>query len=569
MILRLMMFLFLVSAFFCNALAQKLPKNDIVFKAMKSEMLRTMNKLQLDNLKKPYFVAYYVDSSTAYHVSASFGDIKNEKISVTRYGKVDIRIGTKKFDNSRYIGNNFHDYKPFGGSLPIENDYDAIRKSLWLLSDKAYKDSLQKYSQKDSYRQKRNIKEIYGDMTDEKSRIYIEAPKKPENFGFKDYCGKIKELSNLFRKYPDLKSSDISFVWGLDTVRFINSEGSLYKTHSRGVIIIASLKTQNKDGYAVLGSKDFIYEKPSDIDFAKLREDIEKMAENYSKFSRSENINFYVGPAIFEGEAASEFFNQLFVKNISFSPAPWAEKDSYLKYYYDIPKLADKIQMRIFPPFISVYDNPLQEKYEGTILIGNYKIDGEGVIPEKLELVERGRLRNIYLSRTPYKKFNKSNGHGRMTGDSFPTAGAGNVFINSEKKASYAKLKKKLIQMGRALELDYVVIIKSVKKYTDGQKYLGDPVLAYKLDLKTKMESPLNIVEFEGITMRALRDIVLTSDKSEVYNFFQSNPYTYSGGIYPTSIISPSAVLVGEIELKKTDKKPDKLPYLKHPFFSK
>ncbi len=544
-------------------------ESDIVLKAMKSEMARTMNKLRLDDLKKPYFVSYYIADSTSYYVSASFGDIKSKSLSVSRYGKADIRIGSKKFDNSHYIGNNFSDYKPFSGNLPIENDYDAIRRSLWLLSDKAYKDSLQKYSQKDSYRQKRNIKEIYGDMTDEEIQTYIEEPKKPEDFDFEYYCGKIKELSNLFRAYPKLQSSDISFDWGLNIRRFINSEGSVYRNYPAGVTIIASLSSQNKDGYAISTSKEFMYEKPSDIDFVKLRKDIDKMAKDYSKAALSENINFYVGPAIFMDEAASEFFNQLFVKNISFSPMPWAEKDSYLKYYYEIPKLADKIGMRIFPPFISAYDNPLEEKYKNTVLMGNYKIDEEGVAPEKLELIKRGKLRNIYLSRTPYKEFTKSNGHGRMSSDSFSTAGAGNVFINSKKKVSYDKLKKKLVQMGRDLELDYVVIIKKVRAHKSNQKYLGDPVLAYKLDLKTKRETPLSRVEFEGITLRALRDIVLTSDKSEVYNFFQGNPYGYSGGRYSTSIISPFAILVGEIELKKTDEKPDKLPYLKHPFFDK
>ncbi|MEA3306716.1 MAG: hypothetical protein U9Q34_02925, partial [Elusimicrobiota bacterium] len=304
--------LMIVVSFSLNLFADNSEKNDIVLKAMKSEMTRTMNKLRLDNLKKPYFVSYYIVDSTSYLVSASFGDIKSKSVRVHRQGKADIRIGTKKFDNSHYIGNNFYDYKAFSDRLPIENDYDAIRRSLWLLSDKAYKDSLQKYSQKDSYRQKRNIKEIYGDMTNEKKQISIEAPKTVEDFDFDAYCAKIKELSNLFRKYPKLKSSDISFRWGVYIRRFVNSEGSVYKNHPRGVTITASLSAQNKDGYPVFGNKEFMYEKPSDINFAKLRKDIKKMAEDYSAATLPKNINFYVGPAIFVDEAASEFFNQLF-----------------------------------------------------------------------------------------------------------------------------------------------------------------------------------------------------------------------------------------------------------------
>jgi len=558
-------FVFLLAFFTCPVFAQ----DDSVLKAMKDEMNRTVSKLRLDNLKKPYFVSYYVVDSTSYYVSSFFGDIVSEETSVNRYGKVDVRVGKKQFDNSHYIGSSFSDYSPFSGNLPVEDDYDAVRNALWLLSDGAYKDALEKYSQKDSYRKKRNIKEIYGDLNDEVPVVYIEKTpvfKWPKA----DWLKKnLNSISALARDYPAIQSMRVSAVCRLLTRRFVNSEQAEYRIFFSEVSVTESVQTQNNRGYPIFGSKSFVYQNPSEIDFAEIRKGLKELAGDCSRAVEPAKLDFYIGPAIFEGKAAMKFFNQLFIRNVSFSPLPWAEKDSYLKYYYEIPKLVERIGMRVFPPFISVYDAPLQKRYKGRFLLGYYPLDAEGVIPGKVELVRRGKLKNIYLSRHPQKNFSRSNGHGRMTAASFPVASAGNVFIESEKTVSRKKLRQELAELGRELELEYVVVIKDVKKYKSNSKYMGDPVSAYKIDLKTMEETPLGVMEFEGLTLRALRDIIMTDSKQEVCNFYQSGPYTYSNGRYPTSIISPGAVLVREIELRKTNKKPDKLPYLKHPYLEK
>lgn len=542
---------------------------DVVLKAMEDELSRTMEKLRLDDMKKPYFAYYYVVDSTSRYISASFGDVLDENFNADRYGKVEIRVGDEKFDSSRYIGANFYGHRPFSGNLPVETDYDAIRKSLWLLGDEAYKDALEKYSQKDSYRRKKNIKEIYGDLSEEKATRHLEEIPEFEPCDPEKHREKIVELSALFRKFPRIQSSAVSFSRIFGVKRFANSEGTVYRRNISEVTISARLETQNAEGYEVSDSRTFVYEKPSDIDYVKIGKELEDWIADYSETARAEKLDFYVGPAIFEGDASREFFNQLFVKNVSFAPVPWAEKEEWLKYYYDMPKLVEKIGMRVFPPFISVYDDPLEKEYEGDFLFGHYMVDEEGVKPRRLELVERGKLTNIYLSRFPYKDFSESNGHGRMTSGSFPAASAGNVFIKSEKRVTGKKIRKDLIELGKELELDSVVVIKDIKSYKNADEYIGHPKLAFRLDLKTGEETPLTAVEFEGLTLRALRDIIETGLNYRVYNFSQESPFAYSRGNYPTSIVAPDAVLVREVELKKTDAKPAKLPYLKHPYFGK
>jgi hypothetical protein len=66
--IKIFTILTLVFSFSPNVFANNLEEGDIVLKAMKSEMTRTIKKLQLDNLKKPYFVSYYVADSSSYYV---------------------------------------------------------------------------------------------------------------------------------------------------------------------------------------------------------------------------------------------------------------------------------------------------------------------------------------------------------------------------------------------------------------------------------------------------------------------------------------------------------------------
>jgi hypothetical protein len=48
-------------------------QDDVVMKAMRDEMARSMKELTLENLEKPYFIAYRVVDNDTTGVAASFG----------------------------------------------------------------------------------------------------------------------------------------------------------------------------------------------------------------------------------------------------------------------------------------------------------------------------------------------------------------------------------------------------------------------------------------------------------------------------------------------------------------
>ena len=66
----------LISLSFCAAALCAAPEGDAVFKAMNDELARSMNKLKMDNLQKPYFMAYTASEGSSCYISATFGSIE-------------------------------------------------------------------------------------------------------------------------------------------------------------------------------------------------------------------------------------------------------------------------------------------------------------------------------------------------------------------------------------------------------------------------------------------------------------------------------------------------------------
>jgi hypothetical protein len=84
--------------------------------------------------------------------------------------------------------------------------------------------------------------------------------------------------------------------------------------------------------------------------------------------------------------------------------------------------------------------------------------------------------------------------------------------------------------------------------------------------VSTGEERLLRDARFASVTMRALRDVVAASESRHVYNLAKRSPYRSNASL-SASIVHPS-VLLSEIELTATERKPSRLPYIAHPHFA-
>lgn len=545
---------------------------DKILDAMRDEMTRSVQRLKMDGLDKPYFLSYYVVDSTDNAMSAVFGALRDDTFNVSRRAVADLRVGGPAFDNSQYAGDDFGSYEPPSAQLGEGDGYDSIRFSLWSLTDDAYKKALERYSQKKAYQQKKNITELYGDMSPEKKGSYFDDGKPEAPFDAAAWRENVKKLSAIFRGYPGIQASEVGFSRALRTVRFVNSEGTEYRYRWDKLDLNMRATVQDRTGYRIGDERTLSWRSMADVpSYEKLAGEAEAFAKDMSYLVDSSTAEIYLGPVLFEDQAAAEFLNQLFVRNVSFARVPWATHDDWTPYYLSSGELTKKLGMRVLPAFMSVTDDPLRLSYEGVPLNGSYPIDNEGVRPVPLDLARNGKLSGFYMGRAPVKEFRSSNGHARGFTNEFPTPRPGNVFFSEQpqKRVPETELKKRLLQLAADNGLDYAVIVRRLDP--EGEKksdeLLAGPVLAYKVSVKDGSESPIGPSDWTGVTFRALRDILLVSDKDYIYNYYQAGPFYYDRGYVPASIVAPSALLVQEMEMKPTDKKPDRQPYLPHPYF--
>lgn len=537
---------------------------DIYIKAMKDEISRSINKLVMEGFSSPYFISYLNYDTDFCKVSLSFGDI--EYINDDRYNvfKSEVRVGSVKFDNSNYA-TDLNRYTPYYSYMPSEANYDAVRHSLWYLTDEAYKNAIEVYSKKDGYRKKKDIKETYDEFLPSEKIEYFE-----KTDGKKNKCDKytdiLKNISMLSRKYERIKSSNLTFYHSYNIKRYADSQGSSFITASPFYSLELNVEMLDKNNFLKKDNKKFFFFSDDNINndlLIKIDNYLKEISESYD----SDLIDYYLGPAVFEEEASAEFFNNLFVRNISFYPPVESEKEEYISYYYDVPKLVDRLGKRVISGFIDIYDDPSETKYGDIELAGSYKIDDEAVRPKRIELVKNGILKNIYTSRRATKYSSSSNGHGRGGYYMYNYPFSGNVFIKSQKKLSYSNLIEEAKKIAREQNMNEILVIKKLSPGFSDQ-VLGYPVIAYLLDINTGQKRYISVSKFEGIGLRSLRDIAYTEDKDFVYNFEQRGPFYNSQSVL-SSIISPRSILVTEVELVKSDKKPEKKPYLPNPYFKK
>ena len=531
-----------------------LPADDKVFQAMRAELDRTMRRLRMDDLPGPYFASYAVRDGTQAFISASFGALSSSQERPFLELRADLRVGDYSFDDNNFLPAGL----PYGASsgqasASFEDDYDNLRHALWAASDEAYKSALESLAKKKAFKKKHMIAESNDDFSREPSTQSL-AEVSRTLLDRALWEQRIKDLSAVFREFPDIQESRVELGYVSGTRRFLNSEGTAVRGSDTRITINLGVNTQAVDGSRVGDSLTWHYPDWKDVPSQEaLKAEARRFAQGVVDEVHGSTVEAYVGPVLFEAEAAAEFFDVLLVDNISNPRGSWAEDEN--NHIYDAPPFVSRLGMRVAVPFLNIVDDPALERYDGVPLFGHYTIDDEGVPAQRVELVRKGKLVDLYMSRAPIRERRHSNGHGRAAFFGEPSGRMGNLVVTPERSVPLAELKDRLRAMCRELELDYGILVRKM----DGLS----PVVAYKVFADGRPDEAVRGVEFMGAGFRPLRDIVAASREMFVFNF---NHGSNGRSTVPASIVAP-AILVQEMELKKVDRKPEKRPYLEHPYF--
>ena len=312
---------------------------------------------------------------------------------------VEVRVGSYAFDNTNFLG----DLGALAGAirqlrvaaLPLDDNYQELRRHLWLATDDAYKSALEQLAAKQTALRNRTRSDTTPDFSHE-AVVAITDTVSAANMNRGDAETFVRGLSALFRNMPDIFDSGVA--WSAQTVRtrYVNSEGTSYLRVTPRVTLRATASTQAADGASI--ADDVAAYGPSaagipgrDEFAARIRE----MGERVAKLRHAAAAESYDGPVLFEGQAAAVLFNEIFAPRLIASRRP-ATGSPFMDQFAarsDNP-FTDLIGKLVLPRFLSVVNDPTKTSYQGQA-IGGYRVDDDGVPAREIALVDRGTLKTL------------------------------------------------------------------------------------------------------------------------------------------------------------------------------
>ncbi|PYV20964.1 MAG: hypothetical protein DMG27_21855, partial [Acidobacteria bacterium] len=367
-------------------------------KAMRDELSRSIEKLQLGSQSKPYFISYLVRDTTTTEASATFGSLSSSDKHRTRTLVVMVRVGDYSLDNTNFVSMRFGfgrmgmvRMSAGGVPLPLEDDYKEIRRQIWLATDAAYKNALEDLSGKRAALQVQTRGEDIPDFTrEEPATITDEMP--PAYLNGAEAEALVRDLSALFKQMPDVFSSSAHLEVINNDIRYVNSEGSSFTRLEPGVMLTAIAKSQAGDGMPLEDFVEAYGRSMQDLPKTALADRIRQIGARLKQL--------HDGPVLVEGQAAAELFSRLLAPRLLAVRRPISDNPQLGMFFsQQSDTFVGRIGSRVLPAFLNVVDNPTLDQYHGVRLVGGYMVDEEGVRAHETRLVEKGTLKTLLASR--------------------------------------------------------------------------------------------------------------------------------------------------------------------------
>ncbi len=571
--------------------------DDVILQAMKDELDRSMKSLKIENMDKPYYLEYSIWDNWELSIEGKFGALTDSRDGHRRLLKVGLRVGGYQLDNTGFIDRSSMFSVVMGrhGQVVVEDDYNAIRRDIWLATDNAYKDALQQLAGKKAYIKNQVQTGEIPDFSKEESLQKI-APRVTLKVDKGKWEKIVTQLSTIFRKFPALHESRVNMRIGLLHKYFVNSEGTVFCQPQTLVSLVAHASTQAADGMKLKHYIPFyatsLQQMPSEKELAA---GIKNMAEELTALASAPVLEEYIGPVLFTRQASAELFTQVLAPHLSGERPPLSNIPQNFGMTTFSSKLTQRLDRKILPREISITDNPLQTDFNQAPLIGSYIIDDEGVAAKPVNLVEKGNLKTLLMSRRPREEITQSNGHGRSSPRGNPGTQIGNLLITTEKGKTYQELKKELLELCKDQGLEFGLIIKTVDnpaitgmeepgfgpRSAQTESVLTTPVMLFRVYVKDGREELVRGLTVSELSVSDLKDITAVGKDYYVLNRMVAPAGAMTGSIFafyisragtsmtiPASIVAPS-VLFEELEFKKSEEKRQKTPLMTHPFFGK
>jgi predicted Zn-dependent protease len=512
---------------------------------MTTELHRAFTSLGKQGDEKqlpPYFLSYSVSDASSVSIQAQFGALVASASNHMRVADVQVRLGEPKLDNTH---GTHRSSAVNSQQLPLTDDREALARSLWLATNTGYGTAL------DNYLRVKTEAEVRAKEEDTSPDFSKEAPQthlgKPAPLVVVDKAAweqRVQALSKIFREYPDVYQNVVMLTMQNETDYFASSEGSEVIAPHQAARVVVFAVTRADDGMDLFRAQTFEAETVAGLPAqAEMEKAIRELGESLEALRRAPLTEPFDGPAILSGRAAAVFFHEVLGHRLEGQRQRGDEEGQ---------TFTKEVGKDVLPTFLSVADDPTVTTFGKTWLSGSYEYDDEGQKARRVDLIDDGVLKTFLMSRLPIANFDASNGHGRAQTGRMPTGRQGNLIVTSTKTEAESELRKQLIEEAKKQSKPYGLYFEDISSgfavttRNSPQAFSVIPLVVYRVYVDGRPDELVRGVSIVGTPLAAMKRILATSDKSEVFN----GECGAESGTIPVSAVAP-AMLLSEMETQK------------------
>jgi predicted Zn-dependent protease len=365
-------------------------------------------------------------------------------------------------------------------------------------------------------------------------------------------------LSKIFREFPDVYQNVVMLTAQNETDYYASSEGSRVVTPHMQARIVAIAVTRAEDGMDLFREQTFEAETVEGLPAqAELEAAMRALGKSLEALRKAPVTEPFDGPAILSGRASAVFFHEVLGHRLEGQRQRGDEEGQ--TFTKDVGK-------PVLPRFLSVADDPTLTKFGTTWLSGNYAYDDEGEKAQRVALIDDGVLKTFLMSRLPIASFSSTNGHGRAETGHVPIGRQGNLIVTSTKSVPETELRKQLIEEAKKQGKPYGLYFEdissgfAVTQRSSPQAFQVIPLVVWRVYVDGRPDELVRGVSIVGTPLAAMKRILATGDKSEVFN----GECGAESGTVPVSAVAP-AMLVSEMETQRQPQGTARPPILSIP----
>lgn len=570
--------------------------NDQTLRAMRDEMARSRERLQISGAGKPFYVEYHLLDLDVRSVTASFGSLVSSTTTRNRFMSVDVRVGDYHLDSSNFISEDgFQGFIGSTGEVGIDRDYHSLRQDLWLATDQAYKSAVTQMSLKQAFLRSLTKPPEIDDFSQPPPLVKVDPRMEPD-WTSRNWEDESRASSAILRTFPQLNGTRVNYYLIYVTTYLMTSEGTTVRKSRSLAAVEAALDTQSDDGMALHNFYSLYVARPADLpDPTTIAKSLAQKGAELMELRAGPLAPDYTGPVLFDAPAAGSVLAQVLAPSLSGARPPlsmMAAFDEIMERMGGRSEWTGRVGTRVLPANVTLVDDPTLKEFQGQPLLGNFEVDDEGVNAQRVSLVEGGNLRSLLMSRRPGPDFQSSNGHARSALLSDPRPLSSNLFFQSSDALSAADLRRKFLTACRDDGHQWCLEVKRMDnpllaalRQEDFSEFIGAmaggiasgermPLLVYRVYVADGHAELVRGGRIEGLTLRSLRNILAIGDDASVFSYMQNPAGGFAGtalgafgaaqGGIPSAVVAPS-LLLEEVEIRGFHGEPRRLPLVSAP----